>query len=209
MNSQDAARRAVRFSTDVERAEAIVAGFPHAIDDGTASPKTKDTSSVDMVEVHQRISTISNRRSFRDKLFSKNGGKKVNFSPESIPLGPRLPKSKVVRKISVPKRRDSSWLTKSSLPNYNKWAEQKDSKSRLGFCLRFVSNCGDWIFHRKEYVPEPGGRSIRLEPTIAALQIEKRTNKPYVDNTITSSRYTIYNFVPRQLLFQFSKVANV
>lgn len=39
--------------------------------------------------------------------------------------------------------------------------------------------------------------------------IDVRTGKPYVSNLITSSIYTVHDFVPRQLFAQFSKLANV
>lgn len=38
--------------------------------------------------------------------------------------------------------------------------------------------------------------------------IDERTNDPYVNNLITSSKYTIYSFLPKQLRAQFSKIAN-
>ncbi|KAI3406706.2 DNF3 [Candida oxycetoniae] len=38
--------------------------------------------------------------------------------------------------------------------------------------------------------------------------IDERTNQPYVSNLITSSKYTIYTFLPKQLRAQFSKIAN-
>ena len=39
--------------------------------------------------------------------------------------------------------------------------------------------------------------------------IDDRTGREYVDNLTTSSRYTVYSFLPRQLWAQFSKVANL
>src|SRR6185312_117407 len=39
--------------------------------------------------------------------------------------------------------------------------------------------------------------------------IDPRTNKPYIRNSVTTSRYTIWNFLPNQLYAQFSKVANL
>ena len=38
--------------------------------------------------------------------------------------------------------------------------------------------------------------------------IDERTNDPYVNNVVTSSKYTIYSFLPKQLRAQFSKIAN-
>ncbi|TLD30819.1 hypothetical protein PspLS_02512 [Pyricularia sp. CBS 133598] len=37
---------------------------------------------------------------------------------------------------------------------------------------------------------------------------DERTGKPYISNFIRSSRYTIWDFLPRQLVFQFMKIAN-
>lgn len=38
--------------------------------------------------------------------------------------------------------------------------------------------------------------------------IDERNGEPYCGNSITSSKYTIYSFLPKQLRAQFSKVAN-
>lgn len=38
--------------------------------------------------------------------------------------------------------------------------------------------------------------------------IDERTSNPYVSNLVTSSKYTIYTFLPKQLRAQFSKIAN-
>lgn len=38
--------------------------------------------------------------------------------------------------------------------------------------------------------------------------IDERTNHTYINNLITSSKYTVYSFLPKQLKAQFSKVAN-
>ncbi|TID29794.1 hypothetical protein CANINC_001609 [Pichia inconspicua] len=41
-----------------------------------------------------------------------------------------------------------------------------------------------------------------------SLLLDERNNKVYMDNLITSSRYTLISFLPRQLYAQFSKLAN-
>lgn len=38
--------------------------------------------------------------------------------------------------------------------------------------------------------------------------IDERSGEPYISNTITSSKYNIYTFLPKQLRAQFSKLAN-
>ncbi|CDR40459.1 CYFA0S05e00782g1_1 [Cyberlindnera fabianii] len=40
------------------------------------------------------------------------------------------------------------------------------------------------------------------------LLVDERYKKPYTDNVISSSRYSIYSFLPKQLYAQFSKLAN-
>lgn len=41
-----------------------------------------------------------------------------------------------------------------------------------------------------------------------ASLIDERSGEPYVNNLVTSSKYTVYSFLPKQLRAQFSKVAN-
>lgn len=42
----------------------------------------------------------------------------------------------------------------------------------------------------------------------ADAYIDERHSQPYCDNSITSSKYTVYTFLPKQLRAQFSKLAN-
>ncbi|RFU72299.1 atpase, p-type, phospholipid-translocating, flippase [Trichoderma arundinaceum] len=66
------------------------------------------------------------------------------------------------------------------------------------------------ILRRKPLLPSKDGRHIPLNPTAvdAGGLIDERSNKPYISNFIRSSRYTVYDFVPKQLIFQFSKLGN-
>ncbi|KAH7372069.1 hypothetical protein BKA64DRAFT_610154 [Cadophora sp. MPI-SDFR-AT-0126] len=64
------------------------------------------------------------------------------------------------------------------------------------------------ITRTKDIPPSKDGRHIDLNPASQEIPIDERTGKPYIGNTITSSRYNIYNFLPRQLIFQFSRVSN-
>ena len=52
------------------------------------------------------------------------------------------------------------------------------------------------------------GRHVRVKSLQADYAIDERTGKPHVDNTIISCRYTPWNFLPRQLVAQFGKLAN-
>jgi len=65
-------------------------------------------------------------------------------------------------------------------------------------------------WHRRNMLPPTKeGRKILVQPMDPPKQIDERTGKPYVSNLITSSIYTAYDFFPRQLIVQFSKLANM
>jgi phospholipid-translocating ATPase len=72
-----------------------------------------------------------------------------------------------------------------------------------------------WFQNRKrillrttETPPTADGRHINLGSSDLSIPIDERTGRPYVNNVIRSGRYTLLNFFPRQLLAQFSKLAN-
>lgn len=52
-------------------------------------------------------------------------------------------------------------------------------------------------------------REILILPERKEPPFDPRTNKPFINNSITTSRYTFYNFLPKQLYAQFSKIANL
>ncbi|KAF5575182.1 phospholipid-translocating ATPase [Fusarium pseudocircinatum] len=66
------------------------------------------------------------------------------------------------------------------------------------------------ILRQKPLEPLPDGRHIPLNPPQRSANglIDERAGKPYCSNFIRSSRYTIYDFIPKQLIFQFSKLGN-
>lgn len=99
---------------------------------------------------------------------------------------------------------------KDALPGlYSTWSKRRstggDLKERL---LALQSGAATIIFRRKPIPPSKDGRHIALDASRKDDFIDERTNKPYINNTIRSSRYTIWDFIPRQLFFQFSKLAN-
>ncbi|CAG8731046.1 2333_t:CDS:2, partial [Acaulospora morrowiae] len=55
---------------------------------------------------------------------------------------------------------------------------------------------------------DEANRSILISPERKDPLIDARTNSPYVKNSITTSRYTFWNFLPKQIWYQFSKIAN-
>ncbi|PHH70133.1 hypothetical protein CDD82_7310 [Ophiocordyceps australis] len=55
---------------------------------------------------------------------------------------------------------------------------------------------------------DSGSRQIPLAIDHATPLLDARRGRSYVSNKIRTSRYTVWDFVPKQLLFQFSRVGN-
>ncbi|KAK3685126.1 hypothetical protein B0T22DRAFT_516968 [Podospora appendiculata] len=115
----------------------------------------------------------------------------------------------------------STTESKVTLAHYRSWvARQKDRQRRL--------TSGPWarmrvqtdrayrryilegLLRQKPIPPSKDGRHIPLKPGLARRKplCDERTGRSYVSNFIRSSRYTIWDFLPKQLFFQFSKLAN-
>ncbi|AAS53183.1 AFL191Wp [Eremothecium gossypii ATCC 10895] len=57
-------------------------------------------------------------------------------------------------------------------------------------------------------IPVALGRRGFAESAGGGGYVDRRSGLPYIGNAITSSRYSVYSFLPRQLCAQFSKVVN-
>lgn len=66
----------------------------------------------------------------------------------------------------------------------------------------------EFLHLRRSARAAPDSRRIPLGLGEEPL-IDERTGRPYISNRIRTSRYTIWNFVPRQLIYQFSRLANM
>lgn len=97
----------------------------------------------------------------------------------------------------------------SALPNYEKWIRQKTERNRL---LRQVRQnfrkVRKFVLRIAEIPPSKDGRHILVDARRKERLIDERVGKPFIGNTIRSSRYNLWNFLPRQLFAQFSKIAN-
>ncbi|KAL7276134.1 drs2 neo1 protein [Rhizina undulata] len=93
------------------------------------------------------------------------------------------------------------------LPHYTLWA-RKQSNSAKNQITAYYHKARKFILRVNEIPPSKEGRKIPLEATGQENLIDERTGQKYIDNTIRSSRYTPWNFLPKQLFAQFSKLAN-
>lgn len=64
------------------------------------------------------------------------------------------------------------------------------------------------ILREKPLRPSKDGRHIPLDPARETPLIDPRRGHEYINNSIRTSRYTIFDFFPKQLIFQFSRIGN-
>ncbi len=97
----------------------------------------------------------------------------------------------------------------SSLPHYETWMVSE--AARKGLRIRFrtiVEQIRKKILKTGGIPTSQDGRHLQLDPARKKPLVDDRTGNEYINNTISSSRYNLYNFLPRQLFAQFSKLAN-
>ncbi|KAM0280053.1 hypothetical protein ACHAQH_004248 [Verticillium albo-atrum] len=105
---------------------------------------------------------------------------------------------------------------KASQPSYRphttkrmQWLDRKDAVAARvqNFYQKVVI---EGILRQKPLPPSVDGRHIPILPgrKRSDLLTDERAQKPYASNFIRSSRYTVWDFLPKQLIFQFSKLGN-
>lgn len=95
-----------------------------------------------------------------------------------------------------------------ALPNYDTWIQTRKQTESWKRARDWGIKAKKFILRIRDIPPSADGRHIHLEPSRRDALIDERTNHPYVSNWIRSTRYSAWNFVPRQLIAQFSKLAN-
>lgn len=97
----------------------------------------------------------------------------------------------------------------TSLPHYETWVKSKAARTWLPAQVSVLyRKLLQAILRINEIPPSQDGRHIDLDAARKNALTDERTGRVYIDNTIRSSRYTLWNFFPRQLFAQFSKLAN-
>ncbi len=64
------------------------------------------------------------------------------------------------------------------------------------------------VLRRRSLPPSKDGRHIPLEPCREKPLVDERRGHAYISNKIRTSRYTLYDFFPKQVFFQFSRLGN-
>lgn len=67
----------------------------------------------------------------------------------------------------------------------------------------------DSLFPGRQAVPMlSDGREIPLRVSHGPHLLDPRSGRPYISNAIRTTRYTLWDFLPKQILYQFSRLAN-
>ncbi|KAF4778686.1 P-type ATPase [Colletotrichum scovillei] len=64
------------------------------------------------------------------------------------------------------------------------------------------------LLSRSRVPPSSAGRRIPIRLEQKSTLHDERRGKPYISNSIKTSKYNVFDFLPRQLLYQFSRLAN-
>ncbi|KAF9319474.1 hypothetical protein BG003_008999 [Podila horticola] len=73
----------------------------------------------------------------------------------------------------------------------------------------FFGSLVNRIRGRRGVVSKSSTRVIPISSSRTTPLIQPETGKPYVSNAVTTARYNMWDFLPKQLYAQFSKIANV
>jgi phospholipid-translocating ATPase len=107
------------------------------------------------------------------------------------------------------------------LAHYRDWVAKQKNRRRTwtGGPIRSLKSKSEVLYQRfiiegllrqKPLPPSADGRHIPLSPGLVRRNplVDERRGKPFISNFIRSSRYTVWDFLPKQVIFQFSKLAN-
>jgi phospholipid-translocating ATPase len=122
------------------------------------------------------------------------------------PIASIQPKSSSTKKLPIIEPE----VTQASLPFYSTWATSHRTRHMLADRFKGIMRKIK-LLRDPRLLSKGKGREIPIdvEGRGKTHLLDERTGREYVDNLITSSRYTIYSFLPRQIWAQFSKIANL
>ncbi|OIW30341.1 phospholipid-translocating P-type ATPase [Coniochaeta ligniaria NRRL 30616] len=101
------------------------------------------------------------------------------------------------------------WVAKQK-ERQRRWTRGPVGRLKVGTAALYKRFIIEGLLRQKPLPPSVDGRHIPLSPGLVRRKplTDERRGRPYVSNFIRSSRYTVWDFFPKQLFFQFSKLAN-
>ena len=132
----------------------------------------------------------------------------TNVPPSNKRPGPRVTIAPLPDMYRRPKSAKED-RTPLALPNYETWMRSRAARSELITKIGGLYQKLRKVILRIQEIPSSeNGRHLQLDVSRKKPLIDERTGKEYINNIIRSSKYTLWNFLPRQLFAQFSKLAN-
>lgn len=98
---------------------------------------------------------------------------------------------------AVPLHSNATVLSRVSWSNLQHGVKSAYQKTFVGLIRR-----------RKSIAHSEGGRHVPLSIEHPEPLIDMRRGHAYISNDIRTSRYTLWDFVPKQLFFQFTRIGN-
>ncbi|KAK5125408.1 hypothetical protein LTR85_000517 [Meristemomyces frigidus] len=83
-----------------------------------------------------------------------------------------------------------------------------DSKIRLPAELLYQRYILELLLRQRPLPPSKDGRYVPLRTSHEEQLVDERRAHAYISNSIRSSRYTVWNFLPKQLAFQLTRLSN-
>lgn len=103
----------------------------------------------------------------------------------------------------------SSFISKRERPALDdepvSWFDSKVKQPAGALYQQYVA---EPILRQKPLPPSKDGRHVPLRARHEEALIDERRGHAYLSNTVRSSRYTVWNFLPKQFLFQATRLSN-
>lgn len=149
-------------------------------------------------------------------------GTAIEMEPTSSASAPSFANTKGVKDATsvIVEEANGSGLTPSStktsytdkntaqLPTHVSRSNQHADVHLVTALLTSLQQLRERIFGPSTLPPTVNGRHVRVNINPDHDPIDERSGKPYIGNKIRSCKYSAWNFLPKQLFAQFSKLAN-
>lgn len=86
--------------------------------------------------------------------------------------------------------------------------QQLQSKIQDAASKLYQSTVVEFILRRKHLAASNDGRHIPLAIEHDEPLVDTRRGHSYISNDVRTSRYNVWDFIPKQLIFQFTRVGN-
>lgn len=208
----------VRFSEDLQDRSRPQVGS-HARQAGLSAQNVASQPA----RAQSRNRGYSLRRSlFTQNVQKQNGehGNVLELEPSSsrdqpLSYNAKGDKGPAVITIEEAPRHESHVERSEALPtsietrHYSKWLKRQEKGGRgLHNAVKAIQRVFDRTLGPIELPASADGRHVQVNVHEQSPATDERTGKPYISNRIRSCKYTIWNFLPKQLVAQFGKLAN-